>query len=168
MGPAFWAASSVNAQSAGPKRGLTFQAVPFGNNGSSTNTALASCGQTHAGSWQCDPIIGDTLCSEALPLLCILDIDAPVPALLDRTRYWSGGVLAKSDPVRGSDLPTIRQAHALCTRTFGPGWRVASYHDGGGSMIEGYGMLLNGRTNPAQSNMWLDIKNKPEATCWSR
>lgn len=166
---AFLGVNSASAQIPGdsPRKGLTFSAESASKNQENLNTASASCGKSSGGDWLCNPYEGDTVCSAALPLLCILDIDAAVPTTIENSKYWSGGVLAKSSPQRGTNISTLKNANDICADSFGKGWRVASFHDGGGWAIEGYGILTGGRQAPEPQRMWVDIKDQPSATCWT-
>ncbi|RKQ69125.1 hypothetical protein DES40_1909 [Litorimonas taeanensis] len=160
-----WCSAIAQTNGNLPPKGLTFTAA---RSLDATNTASASCGKTSQGDPMCNPYEGDTYCSTALPLLCILDIDAPVPSTLSDSKYWSGGVLAKSSPWRGTDISTLKQANGICTQSFGKKWRVASFHDGGGWAVEGYGVLSEKGDSDDAVSLWVDIKDQPSGTCWSR
>ena len=123
----------------------------------------ASCGSDTENQRHCDPYHGDTKCHLERPLLCFRDIDAPVPETLGDPLYWTGGILASTPPQPGNRFKTLADANAFCASTFGEGWRVASFHDGGGWTLKGYGIPSYGN-----SRVWIDIKDQPDATCWSR
>ena len=57
--------------------------------------------------------------------------------------------------------PTLAVANALCVNEFGPGWRVAEFHDGWGWHFQAFG----GVGNPAQK-FWVHISDQPGARCW--
>ncbi|HYO65617.1 MAG TPA: ELWxxDGT repeat protein, partial [Archangium sp.] len=137
-----------------------------------------SCGQTRVTCNDCDPYQGDTLCSESRPLLCIkkdssLDCSAPTSS----DDGWSAGtVQLTSFLVRGTQLYSLAEADALCSRTFGAGYRMAEHHDGGG----GWGWRAKGTITPLSTpssthprddranlpnRFWVRIKNQP-ANCW--
>ena len=146
--------------------GLTF--VPDGENAGdpakgADNFFSASCGSGAENRRECDPYHGDTQCHQQRPLLCFRDIDAPVPETLDDPLYWTGGIFASTPPQRGNRFKALADANAFCASTFGEGWRVASFHDGGGWTLKGYGIPSSGN-----SRVWIDIKDQPDATCWSR
>ncbi len=144
------------------KKGLTFESrAETGIN--KTGIFIASCGMTPNGKPHCNPNLGDTSCHLRRPVLCILDIDAPVPDILTSPQYWTGGILALSSTVSGNRFKRLSDANAYCAATFGEGWRVASFHDGGGWSLKGYGGSQNNKRR-----FWVDIKNKPGGTCWSR
>ncbi len=153
--------AQISARSDG-KKGLTFESRAEGE----TNKAgifTASCGKTPNGKPSCNPNLGDTSCQLSRPVLCLLDIDAPVPDMLTSPQYWAGGILALSSPELGSRFKRLSDTNAYCAATFGEGWRVASFHDGGGWALKGYGVPQNNK-----ERFWVDIKNKPEGTCWAR
>jgi len=144
------------------KRGLTFQST--GQDAyTSSGIFSAECDDESNAIAKCNPKNGDTLCSYEKPLLCFLDIDAPVPETLKNSQYWTGGILALSDPVSADAFSQLSDANAYCEATFGKGWRVASYHDGGGGGLKGYGA-----TPKKDLRFWVDIKNKEDGTCWAR
>lgn len=142
-------------------KGLTFSSAHY-QDSKLTGVFLAVCGGTD-NQRECDPFGGDMLCKTEQPVLCFLDIDAPVPTELDRPKNWTAGVLALTKPIRGSHFARLSDANAYCTSTFGEGWRVASFHDGGGWALIGYGLVPLDRTR-----FWVDIKDQPNGTCWSR
>lgn len=143
-------------------KGLTFTSSDSREN-QTPGVFTASCDQKPKSQKACNPYKGDTLCSTSIPLLCILDIDAPVPETIGKPQYWTGGILAFSSPVEGEKFSSVSDANAYCEATFGEYWRVASYHDGGGGALRGYGVSQKRATR-----FWVDIKDQPEATCWSR
>lgn len=142
--------------------GLTFKAAPSQN---SWNAGIlyASCGEANHSEIVCNPYRGDILCHKEQPVLCFLDIDAPVPDTLADPQYWTGGVLAPTKRVAGTRFSRLSDANAYCSATFGEGWRVASFHDGGGWALKGYGTVPKNA-----SGFWIDIKDQPQATCWTR
>lgn len=115
---------------------------------------------------QCDPIDGDTVCTEALPLLCMLDLGLPQPASVPSTSSyfeWSGGVVATTPPVAPAlaGLSTLADADAHCAAEFGPDWRTAEFHDGWGWNFLAYGNV------GVEPRFWVDIDDQPNGTCWS-
>jgi hypothetical protein len=88
-----------------------------------------------------DAYEGDTHTRQFLPVLCIHKNGVPHPGTevigpLSWTsggsarKTWSGGTLALSRPVQGSLLTSRSEADALCASQFGPGYRMAEFHDG--------------------------------------
>jgi hypothetical protein len=160
---AVWVSFTASAQTADPaQRGLTFMALPDPDN-SSLGITLMTCGKNEDKSNICNPYLGDSLCQSERPLLCIIDINAPAPAYLSTPEYWTGGLIAGTDPVRGDRFSTIQEANSYCSQIFGKNWRVASFHDGGGWAMRAYGSIGN-----VQQRVWIDIKNQPEGPCWMR
>lgn len=162
--------SPVYAQTAAQpiKKGLTFTIGSGADAEQDRNIGVAYCGKTERGAALCDPVIGDTNCSARLPLLCIRDIDAAVPINMSDPNYWTGGVLSKSPPHTGVSITTLAQANHICAKSFGQDWRVVSFHDGGGWAVKGYGNLTDLSDDKILQRVWIDIKNKPNATCWGR
>lgn len=113
----------------------------------------------------CDPIDGDTECTTALPLLCTSELNAPAPASGSFSQYymWSGNVIATTPPVSplADGLSTISDANAVCASEFGPGWRVAEFHDGWA-----WNFLAYGNTG-ASERFWVDIDDQPNGRCWT-
>ncbi len=162
-------AFSVSAQTlteaekpAAPEKGLTFalNPIPSDNN---IGTAFASCSGNTTSRKKCNPYQGDTVCSVELPVLCFKDINEPVPTMMRKQQYWSGGIIATTPEVAGSKFETIDMANRFCAAQFGKEWRIASFHDGGGWAIAAYGNVSNHK-----KRAWIDIKDQPKGTCWSR
>lgn len=143
-----------------PKMGLTFNAPSVKESGSS-GVFSASCFGNKAKS--CNPQKGDTPCHIPRPILCFLDIDAPIPQTLEDESHWTGGLLALTSPQPGDQFSRLPDANNYCASIFGKGWRVASFHDGGGWRLKGYGA-----SPKEQTSAWIDIKNKTNTTCWAR
>jgi hypothetical protein len=125
-----------------------------------TGTILVGCGNS------CDAYQGDTACTTALPILCILKsgpgFPLPVPESVDNTDIydqWSGGIVGTTQAA----LPpsTLASANDLCVTEFGPNWRVAEFHDGWGWNFQAYG----GVGNPA-ARFWVHVDDQSGATCW--
>lgn len=120
-------------------------------------------GLVHVGSdAQTNPYNGDTAATVSLPVLCLFVDNSPVPPGLATNFYngWARGRLAVTAPIAGSQLTSRIFADALCTQTFGPNWRMAEFHDGGGGWSYwGYGSIGNGR-------FWTAINDQP-ANPWN-
>ncbi|MFZ5669817.1 MAG: hypothetical protein ACOY4K_09995 [Pseudomonadota bacterium] len=121
-----------------------------------------------------NPFVGDTDCDVELPLACFRDERRPAPAIFstlrqmgeheDLARFWTGGSVKLSSPVKGSAFATVADADRLCRRSFGPGWRVVDYHaSGAGVSVTGYG-----RADTEMQRVWVDIKDQPYGVCWKR
>lgn len=114
----------------------------------------------------CDPYVGDTVCSAALPVACLRPGNAPSPVRagsVARTA-WTGGSLAVTEPVRGDSFRTIRDVQRLCAARFGPDWRVANINDGGRFLI----ISAQGDRRTVTGRVWVDAVNQPHGVCWAR
>ncbi|BCA60705.1 hypothetical protein [Sphingomonas sp. HMP6] len=115
----------------------------------------------------CDPYSGDMSCAAALPLGCFKPgSKAPDIARLKKLGLqldsFNGGEVRMTTPLAGTDFPTLATANARCSAEFGAGWRVLSYHEGGGGGVISYSRI------PSKSRMWIDIVDQPHANCWDR
>lgn len=121
-------------------------------------------GVVHVGTdAQTNPYNGDTPATTVLPVLCLNVDNSPVPAGITPDFYngWARGSLALTPPVPGSQLTSPGVADALCAANFGPGWRMAEFHDGGGGWSYwGFGTL------PAGTRFWTAINDQP-ANPWN-
>ena len=136
-----------------------------------------SCGQTRVICNDCDPYEGDTLCTESRPLLCFKpdafeDCSAPTSS----TDGWASGTLAlTSFLVPGTQLVSEEAANEICARTFGPGYRMAEFHDGGSWGMRAKGAILplptSSSTHPRlpvpnlPNRFWINI-NDQLGNCW--
>lgn len=111
---------------------------------------------------------GDRSCPETYPVLC-MKVDAlgvPASGASNYAEGWSGGHVALSHPVTGTQLNTRENANNVCKNQFGTGWRMAEFHDGclGTANTDGwrfwaYGNLEIGRRfwvaiNDQHANPW--------------
>lgn len=153
-----------NANSTGKcKKGMTWLHTA---SNAQFNTITVGCGP--AGPNRCDPIHGDHLCTQQLPLLCILKPNPPYPLPVglpnnDPNNRWSGGKVATTPPVAASTFPTLAAANAQCASVFGQGWRVAEFHDGQGWNFNAYGTTVS-----APMRFWVDINDQAGGSCWTR
>lgn len=110
----------------------------------------------------CDPYEGDTVCTEALPVLCIKQTGAPNPGLPDGFYDgWADGGIRLTDPVVGCRLDSVDAATDTCRRAFGYGWRMAEFHDGGG----GWNWWAHGKID-RNTRAWAHIDDQ-DANCWN-
>lgn len=126
-----------------------------------------NCFRSSDGVGQCDPYVGDTVCSARRPVACLRPGDLPAPVYPSGRLVsggWSGGDIAVTEPVTGDRFRTVRDVDALCAKRFGAGWRVATLHDGGRYLAVG------GRGDPdsVTGPVWADIADQPHGTCWAR
>jgi hypothetical protein len=121
-------------------------------------------GVVHVGTdAQTNPYNGDTPAAATLPVLCLNVDNSPVPAGITPDFYngWARGSLALTPPVPGSQLTSPGAADALCAANFGPAWRMAEFHDGGGGWSYwGFGNL------PVGTRFWTAINDQP-ANPWN-
>jgi hypothetical protein len=106
---------------------------------------------------------GDTPCSETRPLLCIQAGSRPQPEgfVLPHPIRWTGGAIALVPDVLGLEIRSRDTADRLCSAKFGPGWRMAEFHDGGAWGLGAEGEL------PADARFWVAI-NDQRANLWDR
>jgi hypothetical protein len=78
----------------------------------------------------CNPTVGDTSCRIVLPVLCIKPGAMPRPGGLSGGG-WTRGELAATHAVMGATLDSEAKANMVCERELGPGWRMATFADGG-------------------------------------
>jgi hypothetical protein len=129
-------------------------------------------GVVHVGSdGQTNPYAGDTPPTASLPVLCLLVNNSGVPAGITPDFYngWARGFVALTPPVLGSQLNSPAAADGLCAGTFGPGWRMAEFHDGrfGANLasIGGWSFWAFG-TLPPGTRFWTSINDQP-ANPWN-
>lgn len=148
------------------KRGVTLAPTWPLEEGRQTMVGLA-CHNNREEEHACDPYVGDTLCTTALPVACLKPGDTPAPTDAggrSLSSVWSGGRIAVTEPVVGTRFRSVRDVERFCAQRFGPGWRVAAIHDGYKfQSIDGLGdpRTIHGR-------VWVDIADQPHATCWAR
>ena len=110
----------------------------------------------------CNPYEGDTFCNKKRPVLCIFKsklLTMPKGYNGDQYNEWSGGKVALTNPVRGTQLKSLESANKLCSDYYGKNWRMASFHDGWG-----WGFLAKGNIKTS-NRFWIYI-NDQNANCW--
>lgn len=122
-----------------------------------------------SGEGACDAYVGDMPCDVALPLLCFHPIEAALPEGVDDSQYhrWSGGYVRLSKAVSPHDdgIATVADADAVCAEAFGPGWRIAEFHDGWGWNFGALGTLEG--IEPVTDRFWVHIDDQPDGVCWA-
>ncbi|OJT22093.1 flagellar hook-length control protein [Archangium sp. Cb G35] len=110
----------------------------------------------------CNAYSGDTSCTASLPILCIKQDFSPAPAGLPADWYtgWANGHITTTPPVQGLTLTSAAVADQICAASFGSGWRMAQFHDGGGWNFYAYGNVRN------DMRFWVHISDQP-ANCWN-
>lgn len=110
----------------------------------------------------CDPYVGDALCTEVHPVLCIRTDGSANPGLsVGFYDGWIGGNVGLSTPIRGNLLTSPAGADAFCAANFGPGWTMAPFHH----PLGGWGWSSRGNV-AATDRFWVRIDNQP-ANCWN-
>ncbi len=116
---------------------------------------------SHPRCGDCDPYVGDTPCSEVLPVLCLYPQGLPNPGIVtDFYNGWAEGDVALTDPIPGCLLNSVNSATALCEATYGVGWRLGEHHDGGG----GWSWWAYGQLDDT-TRYWAGIDDQT-AHCW--
>jgi hypothetical protein len=115
------------------------------------------------GDTQTDPYVGDTEPSVSLPLLCLKQDGRSAPPwfVFDFYNGWAQGEIRLTAPVQGLSLTSRAVADNLCSSTFGSGYRMGEFHDGGGGWTWwGQGVIS------AASRFWVAIDDQP-ANPWN-
>ncbi|MBU8895331.1 flagellar hook-length control protein [Corallococcus sp. H22C18031201] len=147
--------------------GISLLAVPTalasGGRGMTWSKLDHVAGVDHVGCASCNAYQGETACTAVLPVLCLKQDGAPVPPGVTPDFYngWTSANLATTLPVAGTSLTSLSVANQLCASTFGAGWRMAEFHDGGGGWNwYGYGNVRG------DLRFWTYI-NDQRANCWN-
>lgn len=115
------------------------------------NTWQASIWPRYDNNWagrfscnNCDPFQGDVLCTQALPILCIVSaktLQRPLYkiaiqytpfSVVDGGYYegWTGGVFAVTQAVTGNSITSYQVGDQLCKGYFGNNAKFAEFSDG--------------------------------------
>lgn len=144
-------------------RGVTlaeFRMKPFGE-----EYSWLGCSQDQS-QRGCDPFGGDRLCSAPGPIACYHDGSVKAPAALTELGVvdtaFVGGEVRLSKPVRGDSFARLDDANRFCAASFGRGWRVLSYHEGGGGTV-----ISRSKVAP-RSRALVNIRDQQFANCWDR
>lgn len=150
-------------------RGMTWR---LGAVNPTAGTVTVGCGSSAAN--PCNPYLGDHPCTDSLPLLCFKPFSPilPVPMSVNDTDFynrWSGGIVGTTAPVQASSFGGLLvNANARCAQEFGPGWRVAEFHDGGKGVprAAGWNFQAYGNVGKPTSRFWVQIDDQKNGTCW--
>jgi hypothetical protein len=114
---------------------------------------------------------GDTSIDQYLPLLCV-NVDgrsAPGGITFDSYNGWLRGEVQVTAPVQGITLSSQARADAVCSDSFGAGWRMAEFHDGrygaGFASTSGWSYWGTG-TLGIGTRVWASINDQP-ANPWN-
>ncbi len=141
--------------------GLTFQATKSVLNPDYVNLGCAD----EKGEQSCNPHAGDMLCSASLPMACFKPGSEPIPKSLSDNNLepvWTGGELRFSDPVVGGTLDDAGDAHALCRKEFGRGFRAATHQE----RPNRFQYMAKG-SPPVSKQAWVHAKTEPYGNCWT-
>jgi len=119
----------------------------------------------------CNPYLGETSCSNKLPILCLKKENLPNPGAYVPTESpgvmhpqyyygWTGGNIELTCPIIGNALKGIADANDICEFQFGPGYKMAEHHDGNG----GWGWYAYGNIDDS-SRFWVNVNDQP-SNCW--
>lgn len=129
---------SSAAASAQEPRGMTWGS--YTNAATGKGVVFVGChGLPRTEQGSCDAYVGDTACSVPLPPLCLrVDGRPRPPGLVTGRGYamppdfyagWAQGEVKAGKPVAATQWRSQADADALCRAQFGPGWRLAEFHD---------------------------------------
>ena len=148
--------------------GLTFALAPLDDKQPSNSIGLSCHGEPkqmdRPNQGACNPYQGDTSCRTVLPVLCVKATGAAKPEGVVDSFYqgWVSGSLAATAPVMGAVLESSELGAARCAAEFGPGWRMAEFHDGQG----GWGLQgVKGSEFSPNTRYWVHI-NDQRGNCW--
>lgn len=112
----------------------------------------------------CNPVQGDSSCRVVMPIACFRSSGAARPPHADPGFYsgWTHGQLGATQPVMGALLKSEPAASARCEAELGAGWRMAEFHDGGGTGLQGE----RGPGLRPDSRYWVYI-NDQRGNCWN-
>lgn len=114
----------------------------------------------------CDPRTGDRVCTAPGPIACYHDGIRTAPASLSAIGVpetaFVGGEVRLSRPVRGNSFAHLTDANQFCVASFGPGWRVLSYHEGGGGGVVSYSHIA------PRTRALVNIRDQQYGNCWDR
>lgn len=121
---------------------------------------------------RCDPYVGDTPCTTALPYLCFEPGDAAPPdGLAPGNAYhrWSGGAVRLTPDAWApatDGVETFADADAICADAYGEGWRVVRFHDGWGWNLRAFGDLPE--VDARADRFWALIDDQAQGNCVRR
>lgn len=154
------------------RHGLT-----FGVQASSTDSVQARCDAAPAPidrprEGGCDAVRGDTVCTRALPVLCVKLPErrarAPVVVEANTGRVTAsqaapGPLLGASPALRGESLASQQSGTQACEQALGAGWRMASLHDSAswGPQAQRHDSLAR-----PSGRFWVATADQP-ANCWN-
>lgn len=146
----------------GGKKGLT-----FGNYDRDKVSGIATAACQGQPGPDCNPYQGDTSCSAKRPVLCIARANFPNPTSNTADpQHWSGGVIATTPDVPGSQFANKAAVDAFCKANFGPAFEVAEFHMQPGRIGWKFG-AYGSFGQPHQDRAWVHVDDQPAGNCWS-
>ena len=144
-------------------KGVTFAEHRSEAPGNDVSWFSCNMDQTQHG---CDPFAGDRLCSAPGPIACYRDGNRTAPPGLKEAGVsntsFVGGEVRMSKPVRGDQFAHLGEANGFCEVQFGTGWRVLSYHEGGGGQVVSYSRIA------PLTRALVNIRDQQYGNCWDR
>ena len=98
-----------------------------------------------------------------LTVCAILAALLVVPMVFLKNRAKARNAAAPAVP--GFLLSSLEDANARCAGSLGTGWRLASFHDGGGWELHGQGLV--GTLADRRDRVWVTIGDQP-GNCWDK
>ena len=146
----------------GGKKGLT-----FGNYDRDKVSGIATAACQGQPGPDCNPYQGDTSCSALRPVLCIDRANLPNPTSNTADpQHWSGGVIATTPAVPGSQFANKAAVDAFCKANFGPAFEVAEFHMQPGRIGWKFG-AYGSYGKPHAERAWVHIDDQPAGNCWT-
>lgn len=157
-------AALILCQTPAEARGTSLREFRYNHLGA--GISFLSCGQDRT-QGQCNPFAGDMACRRELPLACYRAGKAQPPASVQAAlggmgRHFVDGEVRLTPPVAGARFASLADANRFCAARFGDGWRVLSYHEGGGGNV-----ISRSKIAPL-SRAWIDIRDQRYGNCWDR
>ncbi len=112
-----------------------------------------------------DSYKGDTPCDRRLPVLAINKLGMPKPPEISEGPWlrWSGARVRLTQPWLGFAMTSLAAANDLVREEFGPGWRMAEFHDGSGW---NFWADCSGVAKDFDDRFWVYINDQP-ANPWN-
>jgi hypothetical protein len=130
-----------------------------GHKGMTWSTIARNGAYSHVGADALTEVyVGDTAATASLPILCLKKDGRPAPTFITFDFYngWAAGEIRLTAPVQGLSLTSRSVADGICAGTFGAGYRMGEFHDGGG----GWTWWGQG-TISSFSRFWVAIDDQP-------
>ncbi len=119
--------------------------------------------RVHCG--ECNRLIGDSVCRQTRPLLCINVDGSPNPGLaVTSGEQWASGSIQLTDPIWGCQLTSAQIGDDICAGTFGVDWRMARWGDGDGWGFQAYGDI----TGEGFNGRFFVNQTEQPANCWDQ